>query len=841
MQDGGARGDSSGGVHGGRGRAGSPEDLLLEMEVTSSELQIELAEAEAKGAESLLSAHLKESQTTELQSKLTEAETKAAELRTKLMEAEAKVAEHITSDSPLGGAGASAGNGDADGSGDGNGGNGSGGKGGVPGTQKSAGKGKNNPPPPPPDPKAKGKGKGKKTEPPPDAPVDKGKGKKGKPGPPPTPKAKGAEKSQGKGKAEGKDAPSPEEPPRKPEVIPAVQVKRIFWNPIRLRSAMTDTVWDEIDREGADVDTESLQAMFADANGLRSMARSDSDPVQAETTKVKVVRVLDEARRRQVSVMLGRLHHMSRAELLSSMQAMDSTRLSRDEVELLLQNCPSSDELQTMKRAQEETLIDELNIWDKPEEFVLGMMAIPRVSLRLKVWDFLNSFQERLEMVSVSVRAVSRASHCLRSSSKMRHLLGIALSAGNFLNGGTPRGRADGFAIEALTQLRTVKASRIEGQTLVHYITQQMEQRYPAELDAILGAGQDAETIDQAGRAKLGELEQESTALLSQGRQMLVSIRLVCKEVDATPDDGCETDVLQQHREGICFCVAEVEALCQRVAEASQSYSCLCSWFHMDAESSLRKASDEFFVIWQTFLQDVKKAKHALREKEQQEIRRQRSRSRQPSASVQRKRQSDPSPAPPEAADVLGLRRALSRGASGRVSTPELSTPPSHAVSPEADDVPRVRRTSSHGASGRVSMPELSAPPSNAVIFESQPKEATPVVTATARAPPETLDEDPEDDTNPARDRSVSARESSGRRSSARRESLMKLFTRERARSNGVTELSLQIPSVVRSRSASRTDDTDDSDSDSEDDDKDAASDRVKRGVEQVPSEDETY
>lgn len=37
------------------------------------------------------------------------------------------------------------------------------------------------------------------------------------------------------------------------------------------------------------------------------------------------------------------------------------------------------------------------------------------------------------------------------------HLLGIVLYVGNYLNGGTPRGRADGFALDTLVQMRTVK------------------------------------------------------------------------------------------------------------------------------------------------------------------------------------------------------------------------------------------------------------------------------------------------------------------------------------------------------------------------------------------------
>ncbi|CAK9036955.1 unnamed protein product [Durusdinium trenchii] len=108
---------------------------------------------------------------------------------------------------------------------------------------------------------------------------------------------------------------------------------------------------------------------------------------------------------------------------------------------------------------------------------MLSLIAIPRFQLRLKVWDFGNSFQEKFDHIANDVKGVSRGCDCLLTSMRMRHLLGVALHAGNFLNGGTPRGRADGFSMDALLQLRTVKATQAADQTLVHFITMQMEKR----------------------------------------------------------------------------------------------------------------------------------------------------------------------------------------------------------------------------------------------------------------------------------------------------------------------------------------------------------------------------
>ena len=92
------------------------------------------------------------------------------------------------------------------------------------------------------------------------------------------------------------------------------------------------------------------------------------------------------------------------------------------------------------------------------------------------------------------------------------HLLGIVLYVGNYLNGGTPRGRADGFALDTLVLMRTVKMwlgkvlaleisypmapwmpwLRSQGDkagTLVDYITGQMELVYPGDLHRVFAPG----------------------------------------------------------------------------------------------------------------------------------------------------------------------------------------------------------------------------------------------------------------------------------------------------------------------------------------------------------------
>ncbi|CAE7793136.1 FH3 [Symbiodinium sp. CCMP2592] len=443
----------------------------------------------------------------------------------------------------------------------------------------------------------KGKGKGKL--PPPAVPKHKGDGKKGKGG------AKGDLKSL--------QVEEEKMSMRKAEVIPTVQVKRIFWNPIHLR-AQSSTVWDLIDDESYCIDLEELERLFAEARSPRGKLEEKTGGGEGK----RIIRVFDEQRRRQICIMIARLP----GNALKLVNDMNALRLGRDEVELLLQNCPSAEETQMLRRAQEENVIDENNVWDTAEEFMLSLLAIPRVQLRLKVWGFVTSFQEKFEHVAADVTGIISGCRCLLSSIRVRHLLGVALHAGNFLNGGTRRGRADGFAMEALLQLRTVKATQAADQTLLHFITLQMEKQYPGELCGLFSQGQEADWIRHAARRRIEDAAQECGTLLAQAVHMLKTIRLVLEEDHVSEDGSLKEDPLQHFGECLSMCVAELEALQGKIGIVNSKYEELCEWLHIDVDH--RKPSDELFGIWQQFLEDLRAARRLLQEKEEQALRRQR-------------------------------------------------------------------------------------------------------------------------------------------------------------------------------------------------------------------------
>merc|ERR1739848_299005 len=116
-------------------------------------------------------------------------------------------------------------------------------------------------------------------------------------------------------------------------------------------------------------------------------------------------------------------------------------------------NMPRQQEIKMLKAAEREHTLDENNVWDAAEYFIFALIGVPQFQLRLEAWEFENSFQERFDLMSETERDVSKGLDIICTSESVRHLLGICLYVGNYLNGGTARGRADGFALDTLLQM----------------------------------------------------------------------------------------------------------------------------------------------------------------------------------------------------------------------------------------------------------------------------------------------------------------------------------------------------------------------------------------------------
>eukprot|EP01105_Mastigella_eilhardi_P019924 TRINITY_DN4711_c0_g1_i1.p1 TRINITY_DN4711_c0_g1~~TRINITY_DN4711_c0_g1_i1.p1 ORF type:complete len:1114 (-),score=336.68 TRINITY_DN4711_c0_g1_i1:49-3315(-) len=291
------------------------------------------------------------------------------------------------------------------------------------------------------------------TPPPPPPPPPMG---PGCPPPPPPPPPMG-----------GTPAAPPMQQFNQPLITPKEKMKPLHWNRIILQkngSPAPKTVWDGL--QPVDIPQDRIVQLFAlkkpaaqqavaaghlrDVSPFRADGYSSPEPDSAQ--KAQVVHVLSGKRSNAVAIMRSKLP--PDAAFPTALRVLDKEKVPKEMVHALVQNFPTTEEEQLLHETEGPGVT-----FDKPEQFCLLLLGVsPKALPRLRCWDFMNEYDERLQEVGPPLDAVREAARELLSSDALRRLLAIVLAYGNYLNGGNAaRGQADGFSIDLLPQLCEVK------------------------------------------------------------------------------------------------------------------------------------------------------------------------------------------------------------------------------------------------------------------------------------------------------------------------------------------------------------------------------------------------
>ena len=97
------------------------------------------------------------------------------------------------------------------------------------------------------------------------------------------------------------------------------------------------------------------------------------------------------------------------------------------------------------------------------------MYKIPFSKNKLQVWLFTFDYNETYLNIEKEINTLKSACQEIKTSDIIKKILSIILTIGNILNGGTPKGQADGFSLDILEKINSVKDNTNQ-KTLMHYI-----------------------------------------------------------------------------------------------------------------------------------------------------------------------------------------------------------------------------------------------------------------------------------------------------------------------------------------------------------------------------------
>ncbi|XP_018422885.1 PREDICTED: disheveled-associated activator of morphogenesis 2 [Nanorana parkeri] len=368
------------------------------------------------------------------------------------------------------------------------------------------------------------------------------------------------------------------------------------------------TIWNEIDdiRAFKMLDLEEFERMFS-AYQRHQKDMDSMEDLYLSTRKVKELSVIDGRRAQNCVILLSKLK-LSNEEIKKAIMEMDEQEdLPKDMLEQLLKFVPEKSDIDLLEEHKHE--IDRMA---RADRFLFEMSRIDHYQQRLQALFFKKKLPERLAETKPKVEALLMACKELTRSKRLKQLLEVVLAFGNYMNKGQ-RGNAFGFKVASLNKIIDTKSSIDRNITLLHYLIMLFEKTYPD----ILNIQNELQHLPEAAKVNLGELEKEVHNIKNGMKAVEAELEYQKRHYREAGDRF--VPVMGDFITVASFSFSELEDL---LSEARDKFSKAVKHF---GEMEGKMQPDEFFGIFDTFLQSFSEAKQDLenmRKKKEEEERR---------------------------------------------------------------------------------------------------------------------------------------------------------------------------------------------------------------------------
>ncbi|XP_051951541.1 disheveled-associated activator of morphogenesis 1-like isoform X2 [Xyrauchen texanus] len=385
---------------------------------------------------------------------------------------------------------------------------------------------------------------------------------------------------------------------------PSNPLKSFNWAKLS-ESKLEGTVWADVDdcRVFKILDLADIEKTFSAYQ--RQQKETEDDALSSK--KVKELSVIDGRRAQNCNILLSRLK-LSNEEIKRAILTMDEQEdLPKDMLEQMQKFVPEKSDVDVLEEHKHE-----LDRMAKADRFLYEMSRINHYQQRLQALYFKKKFAERIAEIKPKVEALSKASKEVLQSRNLKQLLEVVLAFGNYMNKGQ-RGNAYGFKISSLNKIADTKSSIDKNVTLLHYLITILEKKY----SKVMLFQEELQNVPEAAKVNMTELEKEINNLRC-------GLKNVDNELEYQRNRPQEygdkfVSVVSQFITVASFSFSDVE---DSLSEAKELYLKTVKHFGEDSD---KMQPDEFFGIFDQFLQSFGEARQEnenMRRRKEEEERR---------------------------------------------------------------------------------------------------------------------------------------------------------------------------------------------------------------------------
>jgi len=302
-------------------------------------------------------------------------------------------------------------------------------------------------------------------------------------------------------------------------------------------------------------------------------------------------KVFSADRDRKLIVILQKMPPATRLKEL--MMKLDTTEISLDKIDVLIKSWPSEEEKVMLL---DEYKNDPNARWDRPEAYVLHMISAGQLEMRFWIWKYILAYPEEKDFIAEFGSALDGGFKVLKESKTFKVILGITLSLGNILNGGTARGQADGFNIDVLSRLSNL--ADINKKSALSFLATELQKQMPEVM-----LSKEFEFVIKAQRFNLKDLETKTKTLTEGFKGLRIKNDVISKQTKEPKTD----QFLICCAKFITEAEVDITKINEFTTKLSNEYKSMLELFRIGQEDDKSKSTEEFFKFFANFIEQLDK------------------------------------------------------------------------------------------------------------------------------------------------------------------------------------------------------------------------------------------
>jgi formin 2 len=297
-------------------------------------------------------------------------------------------------------------------------------------------------------------------------------------------------------------------------------------------------------------------------------------------------RFLGDKRSQSVGIILAKLPPIKKIE--EALNNIDNSILNRGQISSLLKEYVTQEEL-----CEYDNLNEEGAIFEKQDDFLISLHKIPFSQLKLTIWNFTLEYIENFESVESTNKNVKGACDEIKNDEYLPILFSYVLTIGNILNGGTPKGQADGFNLDILPKLTGLKDN--QNKTMIQVICSMIKK----ENENFENVKKNFTHLNQAAKMVMSE---------TQGGINKLKKELKDQKANLAKISSLNDQFVKKCTEFVETCTSDLEKAEKEFTSNITYFQEVVSFYGYTQADTKYKNPEEFFILINDFLNDVDKS-----------------------------------------------------------------------------------------------------------------------------------------------------------------------------------------------------------------------------------------